>query len=300
MSKILILTAAVILTTTLFAQSPSKMRYQAVIRDAAGQLITNQIEMQISILKGSPAGTAVYIETHTPVPDENGLVTIIIGEGIVVSAETFDIIDWSAGPYYIKSETDTGSGSLITGTSQLLSVPYALHARTAGGHYIGEFFGGGIIVAIVKTANTEHGLIASLTNLGPDPGSTWGDTTLIGITAQSLTDGQANTIAIVSQSVNTVTAANLCFDYVNPDSGTGVYSDWYLPSMRELEACYNANYTVTNILGPVNGFRFDNYWSSTENKNDKLTAYFKYFHLGILSPGGHRWHLLRVRAVRQF
>jgi uncharacterized protein (TIGR02145 family) len=87
--------------------------------------------MQISILHGSANGTAVYTETQTPTTNANGLVTIEIGTG--TTSNVFSTIDWSAGPYYIKTETDPASGTnyTITGTSQLLSVPYALHSKTA-------------------------------------------------------------------------------------------------------------------------------------------------------------------------
>jgi hypothetical protein len=126
---------------------------------------------------------------------------------------------------------------------------------------------------------------------------------LIGPSAQSLTDGQANTNAIIAQSLDFACAAKLCDDYTNPETGTGVYSDWYLPSIKELEKCYTAKFAVTNILGIIDGFLFDNYWSSTENSNDvpgEKTVYFIGFHIGILNPGGHKSHLLRVRAVRKF
>ncbi len=118
--------------STLFAQSPEKMSYQAVIRDASDNLITGtQVGMQISILQGSASGTAVYEETQTPTTNTNGLVTIEIGSGTVVSGD-FTAINWSAGPYFIKTETDPAGGTsyTITGTSQLLSVPYALYAKT--------------------------------------------------------------------------------------------------------------------------------------------------------------------------
>jgi len=88
--------------------------------------------MQVSILQGSAGGTAVYVETHTPATNADGLVTIEIGAGTVVSGD-FSAIDWSAGPYFLKTETDPAGGInyTITGTSQLLSVPYALYAKTA-------------------------------------------------------------------------------------------------------------------------------------------------------------------------
>jgi hypothetical protein len=136
MKKIYAIFLSVLLTTSLFAQSPQKMSYQAVIRNNSDQLVTNHaIGMQISILQGSSSGTAVYVETQTPTTNANGLVSIEIGGGTVVTG-TFAGIDWSTGTYYIKTETDPtgGTGYTITGTSQLLSVPYALHAKTVASY----------------------------------------------------------------------------------------------------------------------------------------------------------------------
>ena len=134
MKKILLILVAVILTASANAQSPEKMSYQAVVRNATNNLVTNQGVggMQISILQTSPSSTAVYVETHTPTTNANGLVTIEIGSGTVVSG-SMSTIDWSAGPYFIKTETDPTGGTTytITGTSQLMSVPYALHSKTA-------------------------------------------------------------------------------------------------------------------------------------------------------------------------
>lgn len=114
-----------------FAQAPEKMSYQAIIRDAGNAIVPSAtIGMQISILKETASGTAVYVETQTPTTNVNGLISIKIGEGSVVSG-TFSAIDWSNDDYYIKTETDPAGGTnyTITGTSQLLSVPYALHAK---------------------------------------------------------------------------------------------------------------------------------------------------------------------------
>jgi len=127
-----ILVALFIVATT-FAQAPEQMSYQAIVRDATGNLVTNQqVGMQISILQTTVGGTAVYVETQTTTTNANGLVSIAIGAGTSVNG-TFATIDWSADSYFIKTETDpTGSTSYsIIGTSQLLSVPYALHAKTA-------------------------------------------------------------------------------------------------------------------------------------------------------------------------
>lgn len=113
----------------IFAQAPEKMSYQAIIRNSNNQLVTNKaVGMQISILQGTATGTAVYTEKQTPTTNANGLVSIEIGGG-----QSFKTIDWANGIYFIKTETDPNGGTnyTITGTSQLLSVPYALHALTA-------------------------------------------------------------------------------------------------------------------------------------------------------------------------
>jgi hypothetical protein len=297
----LILLSAILLITALQAQVPQKVSYQSVIRDATDHLVTTQVGMQISILQATSTGTAVYVETQTPTPNSNGLVTIEIGGGTPVSTGTFAAIDWSAGPYFIKTETDPsgGTGYSLTDIKQFISVPYTLYAKERGGHFIGEFYGSGIVVAVSRAADGEHGLIASLTNLGPAPGSPWSEDqiTFIGPAAQSLTDGQSNTNAILAKSPSFESAAKLCDDYRG-----GGFDDWYLPSIRELKECYDSKFAVTHILGNIDGFLFDNYWSSTENMDDNTgaTTYFIGFHIGILNPGGHKTHLLRVRAVRRF
>ncbi|MFT6843278.1 MAG: hypothetical protein ACJASR_002054, partial [Psychroserpens sp.] len=90
------------------------------------------VGMQISILQTTITGTAVYIETQTATTNINGLVSLEIGTGS--TSDNFATIDWSAGPYFIKTETDPTGGSsyTITGTSQIMSVPFALYAKTSG------------------------------------------------------------------------------------------------------------------------------------------------------------------------
>jgi len=123
---------AILLPILVAAQAPEKFSYQAIVRDAEENLVTNApIGVQISILEGSATGTALYVETHTSNTNENGLMSIEIGSG--TTNDDFSAIDWSAGPYFIKTETDPDGGInySISGTSQLLSVPYALFATTA-------------------------------------------------------------------------------------------------------------------------------------------------------------------------
>jgi len=134
MKQIFTVLALILLTAGVFAQTPEKMSYQAVIRNNSDQLVINQgVGMQISVLQGSITGSSVYTETQSITTNANGLVSIEIGMGI--STDDFSAIDWGSGPYFIKTETDpSASGGVnytITGTSQLMSVPYALHAKTA-------------------------------------------------------------------------------------------------------------------------------------------------------------------------
>jgi hypothetical protein len=134
MKKFYALLCTVLFTVAIFAQAPQKLTYQALIRNSSHALVTSTpIGMQISILKGSESGSPVYVETQTPTTNGNGLVTIEIGGGTVVSG-SFATIDWADGPYFIKTEVATAAPLTtytITGVSQILSVPYALHSKTA-------------------------------------------------------------------------------------------------------------------------------------------------------------------------
>ena len=133
MKKFLFILIGICAVSLLHAQSPDKMSYQAIIRNSSDKLVISQkVGMRISILKGSVSGTAVYVETQEPTTNANGLISIEIGGGTFESGNLSDI-NWAGGPYFIKTEIDpTGASDYtITGTSQLLSVPYALYAKVA-------------------------------------------------------------------------------------------------------------------------------------------------------------------------
>jgi hypothetical protein len=112
-------------------QVPQKLSYQAVIRDASNNIVSNQpVGIRISIIQGSPTGTPVYIETHNPMTNTDGLVSIEIAGGVVVSG-AFSAIDWSKTPYFLFTEVDPTGGTSysIFSTTELMSVPYALFAE---------------------------------------------------------------------------------------------------------------------------------------------------------------------------
>ena len=303
MKKLFTILLAVFLTATVWAQSPNKMSYQAVIRNSSDTLVTNtQIGLEVNIRQGTTSGTVVYTETQTPTTNANGLVSIEIGGG-----SGFNTIDWANGPYFIETKTDPAGGTnyTITGTSQLLSVPYALYAANAGTatgggnftHYIGEEYGGGVIFHLWKdNAGVEHGLIVALTDQSIS--QAWSNVTSaeIGTSAQSSWDGLSNSNSIVGQAGHTSSAAKLCLDLVS-----GGQSDWYLPSIQELNMLWNNYYTVTRALSQISGAtQLSNswyYWSSSELHYNNAW----YFAFGGGYAGGYgKDYAISVRAVRAF
>ena len=133
MKKFSFLIASLLFALCVQAQAPQKFSYQTVIRNASNQLLVGQtVGIKISILQGSANGNAVYSETHTPQTNANGLATLEIGGGTLLSGN-FANINWANGLFFVKTETDPNGGNnyTITNTSQLLSVPYALYAAKA-------------------------------------------------------------------------------------------------------------------------------------------------------------------------
>ncbi len=116
------------------AQAPEGVNYQAVIRDNLGNPIENDfVGIKIGIYQNTTTGTLVFEESFTPNTNAFGLVNFIIGQGELISGD-FSIIDWAAGPYFIEisADIDGGVNYEIIGTQELMSVPYALYAKTAG------------------------------------------------------------------------------------------------------------------------------------------------------------------------
>lgn len=123
----------VLLTRMVSAQSPERFSFQSVVRNASGQVVSNQaVGIRLSVLQGSVSGSSVYVETHVRTTTSTGLITLEIGSGTPVTG-SLGAIDWSKGPFFLKSETDPAGGSSyqLVGTTQLLSVPYSLFAQSA-------------------------------------------------------------------------------------------------------------------------------------------------------------------------
>ena len=134
--KKLILSLVAIATITLssFGQTPEGFKYQAVVRNASNTILTNQaVGLRMTIQQDAIGGTTVYSETFATTTSANGLVNVEIGNGTPIKG-TFADINWANGPYYIETAVDITGGTSYTvmGTSQLMSVPYALYAKTSG------------------------------------------------------------------------------------------------------------------------------------------------------------------------
>jgi uncharacterized protein (TIGR02145 family) len=123
---------AIILITLVNAQAPQGFNYQATVRNSAGALIVNQnVYFKFNIMLNSQTSLPVYSETHLAPTDDLGQVDLVVGTG-TATIGTFSSINWSNGTYYLGIELNTGTGYVAMGTSQLLSVPYALYANSAG------------------------------------------------------------------------------------------------------------------------------------------------------------------------
>ena len=119
----------------LWAQAPDNFKYQAVLRDASGNVKANTATtIVLSLLEGSVSGTPVYTETHAVTTNEFGLVNLTVGNG-TNKIGNMGTIDWSANSYFLNVKVD----GTDFGTSQLMSVPYALYAKTAGNGFSGNY-----------------------------------------------------------------------------------------------------------------------------------------------------------------
>ena len=295
----------------LTAQAPETMSFQAILRNADGSLAVNVLAgIRVSILEGSSSGIEVFAETHQAPINSQGRLSLQIGNG-TAELNSFSSINWSAGPYFLKTETDPGGGInySIQSVTQVLGVPYALHAAitdslinpitesdpifqssAASGitsadttswntkihsvvagegieltgntvsapqaHWVGESFGGGIIVALWKTSGVQHGLIAANSYVGQAQYSNITNI-FVGSSAWNGVNGQENTAAIIAQPGHYLSAASMCSQY-----NSGGYTDWYLPSLLELKHYMQNRFILEKAGIPIYSTY---YWTSTED-----------------------------------
>ena len=312
--KTLLALTFLLVSNFVMAQAPNKMSYQAVIRDNSNALVTStSVGMKISIIQGSATGTVAYAEIFNPNPttNANGLVSLELGAGLPITG-AFAAINWAAGPYFIKTETDPTGGTsyTIAGTNELMSVPYALYSANGtpgpagpqgpqgpigltgatgpqgpiGGftHYLGEAFNGGIIYHLYKGSDgLEHGLIVALNESTAD-WQTFG--TLVN--ADRTEDGAYNTALMTASAAATYIAT----------LGAG----WYLPSIDELGLLYYNRYSAQKGLRNGGNTLLSNtarYWSITENAASAAHT----FNFDIGSNSSYpKTYIATVRGIRAF
>jgi hypothetical protein len=234
------------------------------VRDATNTTVANQVVgMRISVLQTTANGTAVYVETQAPTTNANGLLSIYIGAGSAVSG-TFSVIDWSTGPYSVKIEIDLAGGTAyaIIGTTQLVSVPYALHAKTVTQptYTVNTLYPelGGYVIAVRDGG--KHGLVVAMQDQGR---SNWYD------------------------------ANDLLSDANNHDVNGAKFMDWRVPTKRELNLMYGVY-----IGGNGANLNENSYWSSSEH--DVNLAWLQNFGIWLVRTSNGKNVTYSVRAVRAF
>ncbi len=132
--KFLFIFLSLFISTLLFSQAPEGINYQAVMRNNSGNLVTNStVAIRVQIRQVSSAGTTVYQERHSIISSSQGLINMVIGAG-TPQVGTFNNINWAVGPFFVNLAVDFSNGANYQdfGTQQLMSVPYALYAKTSG------------------------------------------------------------------------------------------------------------------------------------------------------------------------
>ena len=240
---------------------PNKFNYQTIVRDTSGHMVINQpVGMRLTLQRG-PQMNNLYTETHQVTTNSSGLLTTTIGTGQPIQG-SMDSIDWSLGNVFVKTEIDMAGGSnySLVSSRELLSVPYAMHARSANvpglpgpqgpqgprgipgenaqgsnqieccgqGLYIGKYHQGGLIFCLDSTK--QHGLVVYPTVTWGSNLNRWSYSNCPIVTSITCGSGMQNTMNIVSQCSDTMNFAIFCSNFVFDG-----YSDWYLPSLQECE-----------------------------------------------------------------
>jgi len=324
MKKILlsIFTIAAMALST-FGQAPEGFKYQAVVRDAGNAILVNRaVGIQLTIQQGSAGGTAVYTETFAPTTNSYGLVNLEIGTGTTL--DDFTTIDWANGTYFIETAIDVSGGTnySVMGTSQLMSVPYALYAKTSGngvgpqGPAGSDGIDGAPGVDGIDGINGVDGIDGAPGVDGTDgadgavgpqgpAGTPYTEPTYsIGLSTELggyvfwiSTDNKHGLVAETQdQGLSTwYNAQNLISDPANHSTNGQKFRDWRLPTKYELNEMYLSKLAIGNFGGNKT------YWSSFLVGNgsawrQNFLSGFHFFGTNFLLASGS----LFVRSVREF
>jgi hypothetical protein len=268
MKKLFTLLALIVLTT-INAQAPQGFNYQATVRNAAGDLIINQnVTFKFNIMLNTSTSLPVFSETHYVPTDDLGQVNLTVGQG-TATIGSFAGINWGNGNYYLGIELSTGANFVAMGTTQLLSVPYALYANSAGSTQTNSK------TSIYLTGDiTDAQAAAKLaTELGPDTENIY-----IRNTTQLTNVDLSSLVTAVQISIeNNIALAN-----VNLNGLTTVFEEFYVYdnpllnlTLSSLTDCYELSVnTITslNLSGLLRSKRIDIYEISNFTGLSNLTS----------------------------
>tara|TARA_B110000090_G_scaffold200246_2_gene241030 strand:- start:65 stop:1765 length:1701 start_codon:yes stop_codon:yes gene_type:complete len=235
---------ALILTSILSiqAQVPQGFNYQATVRNAGGELIVNQdVNFKFNIQQGAATSEAVYTETHIIATDDLGQINLTIGDG--TAAGDFSLIDWSLGSYFLGIQLDTGAGYVAMGTTQLLSVPYALYAENSG-----------------SSASDLQGVIA----LGAAANMVVSEANLSGIELSTIGGDTAdNSYTGISSSINGTNGTNVAAN--GESNGINLFRNYGFRGVAS-----NAQNLNSGVQGIANSETGNNYavWGIASNADD--------------------------------
>ena len=281
-----------LLVTALFAQVPQGINYQTVVRNGSGAIIPNQnVNFRLSVISGSPTGTIVYVEAHPVATNSLGLVNLIIGQGTPLSG-TFSAINWGSASHYLSVELDPAGGQAFQamGTSQLMSVPYALSAGNSSTSMaqLTDVTITGVTDGQVLKWNTAQSKWLPANDVGGGTGDNWGtqtvqaDNTLTG----NGTSGTPLKIAQQGATNGQVLKWNGSSWLPDNDIGGGTGDNWGTQTVQT-NGTLTGNGTSSNPLA-VNGVLTDN---QTLSINGTTLSISNGNSVTLPSGGGSGWAL---------
>jgi len=213
MKKLYTILALLLIAVYSFSQAPQSFNYQAVVRDGSGEIQADfSVTIIISIIQGTIDGDEIFTETHTGTTNDFGLITLSIGS---INISDFQSIDWSAGPYFLKLNVNGN----ILGTTQLISVPYALYSEKSGNVFSGDYNDLTNQPTSLGIFSNDPGYLTSFTETDPVFGA-WDKSTGVGITASQVSDFQTTVTNNASVLLNTAKVSNVT--HTGDVTGSGV------------------------------------------------------------------------------
>ncbi|MES2395348.1 MAG: hypothetical protein V4549_05065 [Bacteroidota bacterium] len=261
MKKLFFLTlrfALLLFSRVSYAQAPPEgINYQAVARDNSGNPISNaDLKIRFSIKDLTANGSTIFQEIHNRSTNVYGLFTLIIGNGILVSTDSFSEINWGSGNKYLEVEIDTitGSNYISMGTTQMMSVPYALYAKRSGNPGTPGITGTTGTIGVTGNAGATGvtgltGFTGDIGNTGPtgDFGTTGstGTTGSIGSTGDTGSTGATGAIGSTGSTGSTGDTGST--GSTGATGADGALNAWSLTGNTGTNAAVNFIGTIDNV-----------------------------------------------------